>query len=140
MGCNLGRNLGARGYSLSLYHPPTGSGDQQVVGNAIQQHKELQYARAFSELKEFTDNLPSPRIIFMLLAPGPQVDDVIRSVIPHLSAGDVLIDGSNAHFEVTTHRVGWLQAQFQLTGLAQIGKRQVIAYWKAHRDMPPVTA
>lgn len=111
MGCNLGRNLGARGYSLSLYHPPTGAGDQQVVGNAIQQYKELQDARAFSELKEFTDNLPSPRIIFMLLAPGPQVDDVIRSVIPHLSAGDVLIDGSNAHFEVTTHRVGWLQAQ-----------------------------
>ena len=44
MGCNLGRNLGARGYSLSLYHPLTGAGDQQVVGNAIQQYKELQDA------------------------------------------------------------------------------------------------
>lgn len=36
--------------------------------------------------------------------------------------------------------VDWMQAQFQLTGLAQIGKRQVIAYWKAHRDMAPATA
>ncbi len=36
--------------------------------------------------------------------------------------------------------VDWMQAQFGLTGLAQIGKRQVIAYWKAHREMAPATA
>lgn len=36
--------------------------------------------------------------------------------------------------------VDWMQAQFQLTGLDQIGKRQVIAYWKAHRDLAPTTA
>lgn len=36
--------------------------------------------------------------------------------------------------------VDWMQAQFQLTGLAQVGKRQVIDYWKAHRDMAPATA
>ncbi|WIM05688.1 MAG: hypothetical protein OHM77_00010 [Candidatus Nitricoxidivorans perseverans] len=36
--------------------------------------------------------------------------------------------------------VDWMQAQFGLTGLAQIGKRQVIAYWKAHRDLAPTTA
>jgi hypothetical protein len=36
--------------------------------------------------------------------------------------------------------VNWMQTQFRLTGLEQIGKRQVIAYWKAHRDMAPATA
>jgi hypothetical protein len=36
--------------------------------------------------------------------------------------------------------VDWMQAQFGLTGLAQIGKRQAIAYWKAHRDIAPATA
>ena len=36
--------------------------------------------------------------------------------------------------------VDWMQAQFQLTGLAQVGKRQVIDYWKAHRDLAPTTA
>ena len=36
--------------------------------------------------------------------------------------------------------VSWMQAEFRLTGIEQIGKRQVIAYWKAHRDMAPSTA
>jgi hypothetical protein len=36
--------------------------------------------------------------------------------------------------------VDGMQSQFQLTGLAQVGKRQVIDYWKAHRDMAPATA
>ena len=33
----------------------------------------------------------------------------------------------------------WMQAEFRLTGIEQIGKRQVIAFWKAHRDMAPAT-
>lgn len=33
----------------------------------------------------------------------------------------------------------WIQAHFRVTGLDQIGKRQVIAFWKAHRDMAPAT-
>ncbi len=36
--------------------------------------------------------------------------------------------------------VSWMQAEFRLTGIEQIGKRQVIAFWKAHRDMAPATA
>ena len=36
--------------------------------------------------------------------------------------------------------VNWMQANFRVTGLEQIGKRQVIGFWKAHRDMAPATA
>lgn len=36
--------------------------------------------------------------------------------------------------------VEWIQAQERLTGLEQIGRRQVIAYWKAHRDLAERTA
>lgn len=36
--------------------------------------------------------------------------------------------------------VGWVQAEFRLTGIDQIGKRQAIAFWKAHREMAPSTA
>lgn len=36
--------------------------------------------------------------------------------------------------------VTWMQTQFRLTGLEQIGKRQVIAFWKSHRDMAPATS
>ena len=36
--------------------------------------------------------------------------------------------------------VSWMQAEFSLTGIEQIGKRQVIAYWKSRRDMSQSTA
>lgn len=36
--------------------------------------------------------------------------------------------------------VSWMQAEFRLTSIEHTGKRQVIAFWKAHRDMAPVTA
>ena len=34
----------------------------------------------------------------------------------------------------------WIQARYRLNGLGQIGKRQVIAYWKDNRDWAPRTA
>ncbi len=36
--------------------------------------------------------------------------------------------------------VSWIQHEFRLTGLAQIGKTQVIKFWKSHRDMTSATA
>jgi len=36
--------------------------------------------------------------------------------------------------------VDWIQEKHRLTGLEQIGKRQVIDFWKAHRDLAPRTA
>lgn len=36
--------------------------------------------------------------------------------------------------------VNWIQAQFRLTGLEQIGKQHVIAFWKANRKMASGTA
>ena len=36
--------------------------------------------------------------------------------------------------------VTWAQAEFRLNGLEQLGKRHVISYWKAHRDLAPRTA
>lgn len=34
----------------------------------------------------------------------------------------------------------WIQDNFSLTRLEQIGKRQIIEFWKAHRGMAPGTA
>ena len=36
--------------------------------------------------------------------------------------------------------VNWIQTQFCLTGLDQVGKRHVIAYWKNHRKIADTTA
>lgn len=39
-----------------------------------------------------------------MLTADDSVDEAIHQIVPHLSVGDVLIDGSNSHFEDTTRR------------------------------------
>lgn len=109
MGCNLGRNLVARGATLSLFHPSADSFGAQPFRNVAAQFPELQAASVFDDLHGFTQSLPTPRIIFMMVPPGNLVDDFLNRVISGLSAGDVLIDGSNAHYDDTTRRVNGLQ-------------------------------
>jgi 6-phosphogluconate dehydrogenase len=40
--------------------------------------------------------LPAPRAIW-LMVPAAAVDDALQSVLPHLEAGDIVIDGGNSH-------------------------------------------
>lgn len=35
--------------------------------------------------------------------------------------------------------VDWIQERHRITGLEQIGKRQVIDFWKGHRNLAPRT-
>ena len=56
-------------------------------------------------LADFFANLNRPRAIMMLVPAGPPVDAVIRSLLPFLEPGDVIIDGGNSHFTDTNLRV-----------------------------------
>ncbi|HUP57428.1 MAG TPA: NADP-dependent phosphogluconate dehydrogenase, partial [Bdellovibrionota bacterium] len=42
--------------------------------------------------------LEPPRLIFLYVPAGPVVDQVIESLVPLLSRGDVLVDAGNSHF------------------------------------------
>jgi 6-phosphogluconate dehydrogenase len=53
----------------------------------------------------------SPRIVVMMLAAGDAIDEAIRILLPVLSNGDVLIDGSNSHFSDTTRRYQQLKTE-----------------------------
>ena len=52
----------------------------------------------------FVDLLRAPRAVMMLVPAGKVVDQVIRDLLPHLSPGDVVIDGGNSFFEDTDLR------------------------------------
>jgi len=92
-----------------MFHPPADSFGTQPFRNVASQFPELQAARVFDHLQGFAQSLPSPRIIFMMVPPGRQVDDFLSTLTPMLSKGDVLIDGSNAHYDDTTRRVNALK-------------------------------
>lgn len=59
-------------------------------------------------LVEFVAQLERPRRIMMLVPAGKIVDSVINDLLPHLQAGDILIDGGNSHFTDTEIRENFL--------------------------------
>jgi 6-phosphogluconate dehydrogenase len=59
---------------------------------------------AAGSLVEFVGALERPRRIMLLVPAGKIVDAVINDLLPHLEAGDILIDGGNSHFLETERR------------------------------------
>ncbi|MFL6374706.1 MAG: NADP-dependent phosphogluconate dehydrogenase, partial [Pyrinomonadaceae bacterium] len=64
-----------------------------------------------NDLADFLNKLESPRNIMMLVPAGPIVDSVIADLVPHLDAGDLIIDGGNSHFTDTDRRDADLSAK-----------------------------
>ena len=57
--------------------------------------------RGVNTLAEMVKNLQVPRKIMMLVPAGKPVDDVINSLLPLVSPGDIIIDGGNSHYTDT---------------------------------------
>ena len=47
-------------------------------------------------VEEFVSKLKLPRKIMLLVKAGSAVDDFIEQLLPHLSPGDIIIDGGNS--------------------------------------------
>src|SRR4029077_8607020 len=50
-----------------------------------------------SSLAELVKNMTKPRAIWMMV-PAAVVDSTIAGLLPHLEAGDILIDGGNSDY------------------------------------------
>jgi len=57
-----------------------------------------------ANMADFVASLKSPRAILMLVPAGDAVDQVVATLRPYLSAGDILIDGGNSFFRDTDRR------------------------------------
>ncbi len=72
-------------------------------------------------LNDFLATLKSPRIIFIILQAGSPVDRALADLLPHLKSLDLVIDGSNSHFEDTDVRATVLlehEAQLMSLGIS----------------------
>lgn len=54
---------------------------------------------AANSIAQLVQQLPAPRIVWLMLPAGAVTQQHIDSVLPLLSAGDVLVDGANSYFK-----------------------------------------
>ncbi len=98
MGRNLVLNIADRGFAVA--------GFDLDPGKAESLRQEAGAGKVFTTtvLKDFVSNLKLPRAIILLVPAGGPVDAVIGDLLPHLSEGDILIDGGNSFFKDTERR------------------------------------
>ncbi len=104
MGKSLARNLASQGIKLSLFNQNIDGKEVKVAENTIQEFSELSLAQGFDEISSFVHSLSLPRKIFLMIPAGQAVDDAIQKLKPLLSAGDIIMDGGNSHFQDSERR------------------------------------
>ena len=106
MGRNLARNFARHGYTVAL-HNRTASRTTNMVS---QFGDEGTFVPAQSA-QEFVQALERPRRLVIMVNAGPATDAVIEEFAPLLEAGDMIVDGGNAHFKDTRRREAALREQ-----------------------------
>ena len=112
MGANLGRNIASRGFPVAGYDL-----DAQKIKAFAEWGDANNTIAGFDKPELLSTALETPRRILMMVPAGPAVDHVIAHLRPHLTAGDILIDGGNSFFTDTDRRCRELEA----TGIAFVG-------------------
>lgn len=99
MGQSIALNLAHHDYLTSVYNRRS-----EKTHTFLETAKNDANLQATFSLEEFVSSLESPRKILLMLTAGPVTDQVIESLIPLLSKGDVIIDGGNSYFKDTMRR------------------------------------
>jgi len=112
MGENLVLNVESHGFTVAVFNRTVNKVDQFVQGRA--KGKNIIGVHSIADL---VASLKRPRKIMLMVKAGKPVDEFIEQIVPHLEAGDIIIDGGNSHFPDTMRRTKYLESK----GLLFIG-------------------
>jgi len=87
MGANMVRRLIRGGHECVVFDRSQKAIDELVSDGA----------KGEARLQDFVERLETPRAVW-LMVPAAVVDDTIRSLVPLLNEGDILIDGGNSYY------------------------------------------
>jgi len=87
MGANMVRRLIKKGHSCVVFDR-----SPQAVADLVKDH-----ATGADSLADLVKKLQKPRAVW-LMVPAGVVDQTIAELLPHLEAGDILIDGGNSYY------------------------------------------
>jgi 6-phosphogluconate dehydrogenase len=94
MGANMTRRLLDGGHEVVVF-------DRNP---AAVQESEAHGATGVNSLPEMVARLEPPRAIWIMVPAGAPVEQTIADLLPHLEAGDILIDGGNSNYKDTRRR------------------------------------
>ena len=89
-----------------MYNRTTAKVDDLINGRA----KGKQFVGCHS-LAELVGALKTPRKVMMMVKAGPAVDDLMETLLPLLSPGDILIDGGNTYYADTERRTKYIESK-----------------------------
>lgn len=106
MGENLALNVESRGFRVAVFNRTTSKVDDLISGRA----KGKQFVGCHS-LEQLVAALKTPRKVMMMVKAGPAVDDLMETLLPLLSPGDILIDGGNTYYADTERRTKYIESK-----------------------------
>jgi len=99
MGQNLVLNMNDHGFKVAVFNRTVSKVDDFLNNEA----KGTNVVGGHS-IEEFISLLKRPRRVMLMVKAGDTVDQMIDHVLPHLEAGDIIIDGGNSLFTDSNRR------------------------------------
>jgi 6-phosphogluconate dehydrogenase len=112
MGQNLIMNMNDHGFTVAAFNRTISKVDDFLASEA----KDTRVIGTHS-IEEMVAQLKKPRHVMLMVKAGDAVDATIDQLMPHLEAGDIIIDGGNSLFTDTIRRVQEAEAK----GLLYVG-------------------
>lgn len=89
-------------------------GHEVVVWNRSpepRQEAEKLGAESVEQIEEVVRHLEVPRVVWFMLPAGKVTEEMLTTLVPHLKAGDLVIDGANSFYKDTLRRAKMLAQQ-----------------------------
>jgi len=100
MGTRIVEKLLADGHEVVAWNRTSEVGEEFRVQNS-EFKNELTIAQSIQEL---ISDLPTPKIIWVMLPAGDATDDALIEVVKYIKKGDIVIDGANSFYKDTQRR------------------------------------
>ena len=104
MGQNLALNIESKGFTVAVFNRT-----EQTTRQFIDAHAQNKNITAAFSVQEFIDALAPPRKVMLMVQAGPAIDKVLDQITPHLTKGDIIIDGGNSFYLDTIRRYRQMQ-------------------------------
>lgn len=99
MGFNLALNMRDHSHDILAY-------DISAKAMAAVEEAGL---KCFDNIEALVASLPQKKILWMMIPAGNAVDEMLDKLVPHLSSGDIIIDGGNSNYKDTLRRYSALK-------------------------------